>query len=272
MDYTERMNELDKVTYPQPLAELIDQAYTTYKQSAPWVARFEPRPKSIVRDMYERAMGFNDFVQYYSLERAEGVLLRYLSDAYKALRHTIPDTAVTDELDDIIEWLGELVRQTDSSLVDEWEKLAAGEDTATIAAEHASIEEEEPPAVTKNLRAFRVMVRNALFRRVELFADERDRALGALDEWCGWDADRWADAMDDYFDTYDDIYTDADARSPRLVSMDEDTAAHPGVWKVQQSFADPEDNFDFGIRAEVDLAASDEAGYPVLKILSVGEF
>lgn len=272
VDYTERMNELDKVTYPQPLAELIDQAYTTYKQSAPWVARFEPRPKSIVRDMYERAMGFNDFVQYYSLERAEGVLLRYLSDAYKALRHTIPDSAVTDELDDIIEWLGELVRQTDSSLVDEWEKLAAGEDTATIAAEHASIEEEEPPAVTKNLRAFRVMVRNALFRRVELFADERDRALGALDEWCGWDADRWADAMDDYFDTYDDIYTDADARSPRLVSMDEDTAAHPGVWKVQQSFADPEDNFDFGIRAEVDLAASDEAGYPVLKILSVGEF
>ena len=272
VDYTERMNELDKITYPQPLAELIDQAYTTYKQSAPWVARFEPRPKSIVRDMYERAMGFNDFVQYYSLERAEGVLLRYLSDAYKALRHTIPDSAVTDELDDIIEWLGELVRQTDSSLVDEWEKLAAGEDTATIAAEHASIEEEEPPAVTKNLRAFRVMVRNALFRRVELFADERDRALGALDEWCGWDADRWADAMDDYFDTYDDIYTDADARSPRLVSMDEDTAAHPGVWKVQQSFADPEDNFDFGIRAEVDLAASDEAGYPVLKILSVGEF
>ena len=140
--------------------------------------------------------------------------------------------------------------------MDEWEKLAAGEDTATIAAEHASIEEEEPPAVTKNLRAFRVMVRNALFRRVELFADERDRALGALDEWCGWDADRWADAMDDYFDTYDD----------------KDTAAHPGVWKVQQSFADPEDNFDFGIRAEVDLAASDEAGYPVLKILSVGEF
>ena len=126
--------------------------------------------------------------------------------------------------------------------------------------------------MTKNLRAFRVMVRNALFRRVELFADERDRALGALDEWCGWDADRWADAMDDYFDTYDDIYTDADARSPRLVSMDEDTSAHPGVWKVQQSFADPEDNFDFGIRAEVDLAASDEAGYPVLKILSVGEF
>ena len=132
---------------------------------------------------------------------------------------------MTDELDDIIEWLGELVRQTDSSLVDEWEKLAAGEDTATIASEHASIEEEEPPAVTKNLRAFRVMVRNALFRRVELFADERDRALGALDEWCGWDADRWADAMDDYFDVYDDIYTDADARSPRLVSMDEDTAA-----------------------------------------------
>ena len=274
VEYNERMYELDQVTYPQPLTELIEQAYTTYQQSAPWVARFEPHPKSVVRDMYERAMGFNDFVQYYALERGEGVLLRYLSDAYKALRQTVPESAVNDDLAEIIEWLGELVRQTDSSLVDEWEKLAAGEDAASLAADRAAaeIKDDTPPAVTKNVRAFRVMVRNALFRRVELFADERENILGELDEASGWDADAWADAMDDYFDAYDDIYTDAEARSPKLVQIDDDVREHPGVWKVQQTFADPEDNFDWGIRAEVNLAASDDAGYPVLKILSVGEF
>lgn len=274
VEYNERMYELDQVTYPQPLTELIEQAYTTYQQSAPWVARFEPHPKSVVRDMYERAMGFNDFVQYYALERGEGVLLRYLSDAYKALRQTVPESAVNDDLAEIIEWLGELVRQTDSSLVDEWEKLAAGEDTASLAADRAAaeIKDDTPPAVTKNVRAFRVMIRNALFRRVELFADERENILGELDEASGWDADAWADAMDDYFDAYDDIYTDAEARSPKLVQIDDDVREHPGVWKVQQTFADPEDNFDWGIRAEVTLAASDDAGYPVLKILSVGEF
>ena len=274
VEYNERMYELDQVTYPQPLTELIEQAYTTYQQSAPWVARFEPHPKSVVRDMYERAMGFNDFVQYYALERGEGVLLRYLSDAYKALRQTVPESAVNDDLAEIIEWLGELVRQTDSSLVDEWEKLAAGEDAASLAADRAAaeIQDDIPPAVTKNVRAFRVMVRNALFRRVELFADERENILGELDEVSGWDADAWADAMDDYFDAYDDIYTDAEARSPKLVQIDDDVREHPGVWKVQQTFADPEDNFDWGIRAEVNLAASDDAGYPVLKILSVGEF
>ena len=274
VEYNERMYELDQVTYPQPLTELIEQAYTTYQQSAPWVARFEPHPKSVVRDMYERAMGFNDFVQYYALERGEGVLLRYLSDAYKALRQTVPESAVDDDLAEIIEWLGELVRQTDSSLVDEWEKLAAGEDAASLAADRAAaeIKDDTPPAVTKNVRAFRVMVRNALFRRVELFADERENILGELDEVSGWDADAWADAMDDYFDAYDDIYTDAEARSPKLVQIDDNVREHPGVWKVQQTFADPEDNFDWGIRAEVNLAASDDAGYPVLKILSVGEF
>lgn len=274
VEYNERMYELDQVTYPQPLTELIEQAYTTYQQSAPWVARFEPHPKSVVRDMYERAMGFNDFVQYYALERGEGVLLRYLSDAYKALRQTVPESAVDDDLAEIIEWLGELVRQTDSSLVDEWEKLAAGEDAASLAADRAAaeIKDDTPPAVTKNVRAFRVMVRNALFRRVELFADERENILGELDEASGWDADAWADAMDDYFDAYDDIYTDAEARSPKLVQIDDNVREHPGVWKVQQTFADPEDNFDWGIRAEVNLAASDDAGYPVLKILSVGEF
>ena len=270
MDYNERMRELDEITYAKPLQETLEAAFETYRSGAPWMSEFEVAPKSVVRDMYERAMDFGSYVQYYSLDRSEGILLRYLSDAYKALRQTVPLSALTEELTDIVEWLGEIIRQTDSSLVDEWERLAAGEDPLKVREEEETIGEETAPVVTDNPRAFKVMVRNALFRRVELFADEKDRILGEMDGESGWDADRWADALDEYFDEYDDIFTDAAARSPRLVAIDENVKEHPGTWKVTQSFSDPDDNHDFGIRADVDLKASDEAGLPVLRITHVG--
>lgn len=273
MDYNERMAELDKITYPQPLAELLEAAFETYSSGAPFMKEFQLEPKSVVRDMYERAMGFGDYIQYYGLERSEGILLRYLSDAYKALRQTVPLSALTDELTDLIEWLGEVIRQTDSSLVDEWERMASGDEGLPVQDSLAELVAESAPALTANPRAFKVMVRNALFRRVELFADERDKILGQLDgERSGWDSDRWADAMDDYFEEYEDIYTDADARSPGLLTIDDDTAEHPGFWLVRQTFSDPEENHDFGIVARVDLAASDAEGAPVVLIESVGAF
>ena len=135
--------------------------------------------------MSERAMTFVEYVGHYQLARSEGLVLRYLADTYRALRQTVPDEAKTEELTDVVEWLGELVRQVDSSLLDEWEKLAAGED---------AVEDGRPPldrgpaGVTRNTRAFRVLVRNALFRRVELAALRRWDLLGELDREAGWDA------------------------------------------------------------------------------------
>jgi hypothetical protein len=110
------------------------------------------------------------------------------------------------------------------------------------------------------------MVRNELFRRVELFADEDEEALAALDADAGWDADRWADAMDGYFEDYEDIGTGANARGPALLIIEEG----PSVWKVRQIFDDPDGNHDWGINAEVDLAASNETGSAAVKVLSVG--
>ncbi len=268
MDYSERMNELDKVTYPQPLAELLEEAFASYRRAAPWVGQFELEPKSIVRDMYERAMDFSSYVQFYSLERSEGILLRYLSDAYKALRQTVPVSALREQLVDLMEWLGELVRQTDSSLLDEWERLGSDGPSQQDSAEPTG--PVSAPVLTDNRRALRVMVRNALFRRVELFAREDERALAELDAGCGWDRDRWAAAMDEYFDEYDDIYTDAQARSPQLVSIDEDSGSHPGFWLVRQTFSDPLDHHDFGIEALLDLQASNEQGAVVLIVKAVG--
>ncbi|MCI2420002.1 DUF3516 domain-containing protein [Saccharopolyspora sp. K220] len=262
IDYDERMELLEEITHPRPLAELLEAAYETYRKGHPWVGEHELSPKSVARDMYERAMNFVEFINHYGLARSEGLVLRYLADVYKALRHTVPDDAKTEELTDIIEWLGELVRQVDSSLLDEWEKLRhPGAEPTAVAVD------EGPERVTANKRAFRVQVRNALFRRVELAARRRYDELGALDTEGGWDADAWADALEEYFEQHDEIGTGPDARGPALLMITEE----PERWLVRQIFADPAGDHDWGISAEVDLAESDEAATAVLRITAVNQ-
>ncbi|MGO9501665.1 MAG: DEAD/DEAH box helicase [Streptosporangiaceae bacterium] len=261
LDYETRMDLLDSVTYPRPLADLVEGAYNIYRRGHPWVADYQLRPKSVARDMYERAMTFVEYVGFYGLARSEGLVLRYLADAYKALRQTVPEEARTEELADLIEWLGELVRQVDSSLIDEWERLRDPAEPASGPLD------ERPPAVTGNVRAFRVLVRNALFRRVELAALRRFDELGSLDAETGWDTAAWADALEPYFDEHDEISTGPDARGPALLIIE----THPGHWSVRQILDDPAGDHDWGISARVDLAASDEAGEAVLEITDVGQ-
>jgi hypothetical protein len=211
--------------------------------------------------MYERAMTFVEYVGFHGLMRSEGLVLRYLADAYKALKQTVPEDARTEELTDLIEWLGELVRQVDSSLIDEWERLR------NPAAQITAPADDRPPAVTGNPRAFRVLVRNALFRRVELAALRRYDELGALDAEAGWDADAWALALEPYFGQHGDIGTGPDARGPGLLIIDQ----QPDHWAVRQIFDDPAGDHDWGFSARVDLAASDEAGVAVLEVTDVGQ-
>ncbi|WP_241977530.1 DEAD/DEAH box helicase [Cryobacterium cheniae] len=264
IEYDERMALLEEVTWPKPLEELLDYTFTTYKESQPWIADFELSPKTVVRDMYERAMSFGEFVAFYKLARSEGVVLRYLSDAYRAARQTIPDDAKTEDLLDLIEWLGELVRQVDSSLLDEWEELIHP-DLAVHADAAQSVLPPAPRRLTGNARAFRILVRNELFRRVQLAALENYDALGELDREHGFHADAWGDAMDGYYAEHDELLTGANARSADLIILDEGAS----VWTVRQIFDDPAGDHDWGISATVDLADSDELGAAVLRVTGV---
>ncbi len=268
IEYDDRMALLEDVDHPKPLADLIEVAYETYRKGAPWIAEYQPEPKSVVRDMYERAMTYSEYVAFYGLTRSEGVVLRYFADAYRALRRTVPTSARTDELTDITSWLGELVRGVDSSLLDEWEALAHPDlDELGVAGAGGEV---RPPiaarGVTANQRGFTVMVRNAMFRRVELLSLRHYTELGELHGTDGWRADRWEDAMDGYWDEYDDLGTGATARSAALllINRSDDT------WSVRQIFDDPAGDRDWGISADVDLAASDDAGEPVLAVVDVG--
>jgi hypothetical protein len=265
LEYEERMARLEHVTYPQPLADVLHAAYESYRQGHPWVADHRLSPKSVARDLYERAMTFVDYVGHYGLARSEGVVLRYLSDAFKALERTVPEDAKTDELYDLTEWLGELVRQVDSSLLDEWEQLRNPTDGAAATAPTAAVLDEQPTAVTANARAFRVLVRNAMFRRVELAAAKRYEALGESDGAGGWTADRWRDALAPYWAEHESIGIGPDARSAQLLVIDEQA----GRWHVRQILDDPAADHEWGIEAEVDLAASDEAGEAVMRMLGV---
>ncbi|WP_326794687.1 DUF3516 domain-containing protein [Streptomyces sp. NBC_01808] len=265
VEYEERMERLMDVSYPKPLEELLSHAYGLYRKSHPWVGDHPLSPKSVIRDMYERAMTFGEFVSFYELARTEGIVLRYLASAYKALDHTVPDERKSEDFEDIVAWLGEMVRQVDSSLLDEWEQLAnPAEETAEQAMEHA----DQVRPVTANARAFRVLVRNALFRRVELAALDDADELGTLDEESGWDAERWGEALDAYWEEYEDIGTGPDARGPRLLRIEEDP--EHALWRVRQTFADPEGDHDWGISAEVDLTASDAEARAVLRVTDVG--
>lgn len=266
VEYEERMARLEEVTHPKPLDEMLHAALETYRRGAPWVADAVLSPKSVVRDMSERAMTFTEYVSHYQLARSEGLVLRYLADAYRALRQTVPEHARTEELTDLVEWLGELVRQTDSSLLDEWEKLAAGAGAdGEVLPPGAEVAVATPTGVTDNTRAFRVMVRNALFRRVELAAMGRYAELGDLDADAGWTADRWRDALAPYFAIHDRIGFGPDARGPELFDLTEEADR----WLVRQVLDDPAGDRDWAILAEVDLAASDEAGEAVVWVTDV---
>ncbi|MGM7698405.1 DEAD/DEAH box helicase [Microbacterium sp. A84] len=266
IEYDERMERLEQITYPKPLEELLSATFETYSAAQPWIRDFELHPKAVVRDMYERAMSFGEYVAYYKIARSEGVVLRYLSDAYRAASQTIPEDLKSEDLRDLIEWLGELVRQVDSSLLDEWEELRAGIDNGVVDLPRHDDEPIVPPApkrLTSNVRAFRILVRNEMFRRVQLAAREDVDALAALDPAFG--ADAWDAALDGYFADHDEILTGPEARSSKLLLLTEGATS----WTVRQIIDDPASDHDWGIAATIDLAASDEAGEAVVTVSGV---
>jgi superfamily II RNA helicase len=242
IEYDERMVLLEDISYPKPLEELLTYAYETYRQQHPWIVDHELRPKAVARDLYEKAMTFNEYVGFYGLGRSEGLVLRSLADAYKALRRSVPEELRTEELDDLTLWLGELVRQVDSSLLDEWSELAAG-----------GGEVAEPLPVSKSDRAFRVLIRNAVWRRVQLLSVGRVDLLRELDPDVDWEASLAA-----YREEHGALEAGAEARGPQFFRFE-------GA-SVVQVVQDPDGDHDWALQAVVDLEASDEAGEAVVHV------
>lgn len=268
VDYTERMAIVEDITWPQPLSEELEEAYDTFTEGAPWAREFELSPKSVVRDMIEHAMTFSDLIATYGLARSEGVVLRYLTDAWRTLRQSVPLESLNDELEDVIEWLGELIRQVDSSLIDEWAQM--GDEDTPISKEDLERELafglEDPTALTANKRAFTIMVRNLMWRLVELFAWEKEDKLAELLDYLERDdKPDWGAELDAYFDEYADLDVGQDARSGEYFTLSQDGRE----WTARQIIKDPEGDNSFQLLAVVDLDASDAEGEVRLKSLEM---
>ena len=265
LDYDERMEELEKLSPPKPNAEFIYANFNDFAAQHPWVGTENIRPKGVARQIFDDCHDFRTFVKELKLERSEGVVLRYITDVYKALSQTIPPTARNEPLDDLIAFFGTLVRGVDSSLLDEWEQLRDPNYRPAPVAQ-----DEPPPAprgITADQRGFTVMVRNASFRLLQLLARGHYQQLSdSVETPAGqpsWSALRLEQAIAPFYHEHDHIRTDPAARGSNTLLIDK----QDGKWHLQQILLDAEDHNDWVMEYEIDLSAADEAGHPPMKLM-----
>ena len=268
LEYEDRMERLQEVTYPMPMGDMLAEAFDRYRRDVPWANDYEIHPKSVLRDMVETASDFNGYISRYGISRSEGTLLRYLSDAYRALDRTVPEEYLDERLEDIVSWLGLIVRSVDSSLVDEWE--AAGRTDSDQGSGLDAAPPSQDDQVVGDRRGLTVLVRNAMFQRVELVANDRPERLAELDSDWGYGLRAWQDTLDDLYEAHDEIRTDAQARSTDYFSIDQQGESRNHTWKVRQIFDDVEGDHDWGIAGIVDLDATQESGQVVFGGYRVG--
>jgi superfamily II RNA helicase len=269
VEYEERIAKLDELDYPKPNRDFIYDTFNAFAKKHPWVGAENIRPKSVARDMVEKFLSFSDYVKEYGLERAEGLLLRYLSEVYKVLVRSVPDRDKTVEVDELVTFFGAMVRQIDSSLLDEWEQMRAGPAVLPIAPARDAIEPEGSRDVTRDTHAFVVLVRNELFRLVRALAS-RDFALAS--EIASARADDAltqagiAAAAEAFFAAHASLRTDPEARGPTLLTLEQGELR----WEFAQVLLDPEDENDWVVSGSIDIAASREAGRPILFVRRIG--
>ena len=262
VEYEERMERLSKVEAPKPNKDWLYSSFNRFRMVHPWVGGDTVKPKSVVRDLYERSMTFGEYVSHYKLKRSEGVLLRYLSDVYKGLIQNVAEELRTDEIDDLTAWLGALVRQVDSSLIDEWERLLHPTDGTDAPIRPTSA----APTVMDDERAFKVMVRNQIFEWVQRLSGRRAYDVfvdAAVDTERYSSIEDVVEAMSGYWDRYDSIDLGPDARSPDRFVYD------PRIGRVAQILLDPDETNEWRLEATLDTDATIEQGRAVLRFVDI---
>jgi superfamily II RNA helicase len=275
IEYEERMEELEKLEYPKPNREFIYSTFNAFADKHPWVGQENIRPKSIAREMFESFRSFSDYIRDYELQRAEGVLLRHLNSVYKVLAQTVPDTAKDDAVREMELYLGTLIRQIDSSLLDEWEKMRDPN------YQRAETKEARPPGaeeaaadITRDTKAFTAAIRNRVFAFLRgLVNQDYEQAIANLTspqdpDGAPWSADRLQQALDAYHAEHERIRLDPNARNIRHTYVI--PAEDKRTWRVQQMLVDPEGHNDWVAEFEADLAGSREAGEPALRLARIG--
>ena len=274
-DYDERMAELEKLEYPKPLRDFVYGSFNQFADRHPWVGEENIRPKSIAREMFEGFRSFSDYVQEYDLERAEGLLLRHLNGVYKVLRQTVPDDVKTDTLVEIELYLRDMLRQVDSSLLEEWERMLDPSYVAPGATpEMRPARPEEPPDVTRDTKAFTAAIRTRIFAFLRAWSIGRDEeALAVFDPTdepgdAAWTPARLRDAREAHRVEHGSLRLDPEARNLRHTAVK--PSADGTAWRVEQMLVDSAGLDDWLAEVEVSLDESRAAGEPVIRLVTLG--
>jgi superfamily II RNA helicase len=247
VEYDDRMKELEKVTHPKPNADFIYDTFNAFAAKHPWVGE-NIRPKSVVRDLYERYMSFAEYVREYGLARSEGVLLRYLSDAYKTLVQTVPEPAKTDAVVDVIAYLRAMLERIDSSLVTEWEEMVAPSEAA---APEAAAQPERKKDISRDQKAFHARIRHELHALVRaLAARDYEEAAASVHPESALSGQALAAAMERYFEEYPTLVTDQRARTTDRTSIDK---LEPHLYRIRHVLVDPEEDNMWALEGHIDL-------------------
>jgi superfamily II RNA helicase len=266
MEYDERMAELEKVEYPKPNRDFVYATFNEFAAKHPWVGTENIRPKSVAREMVEKFMTFADYVRDYELQRSEGLLLRYLSETYKTLVQTVPESYRDDALLDVITFLRATVRGVDSSLIDEWERLRdPAYQAAPVADARAAL---GPPPPWADPRAFAARLRNELHALlVALARKDWEAARAALAPGSDWTRERLEAELAPYFEAHPRIDVTPAARRPHQTFVKE---LAPRRWEATQRIVDEAGEADWAIFCEVDLTGEFDRDRPLLTLLRVG--
>jgi superfamily II RNA helicase len=267
VEYEQRIAELEAMEWPKPMRDFIYETFNAFADRHPWVGAANIQPKSIAREMAETNASFDDYVRDYGLQRSEGVLLRYLSQAYKALEQTVPATARTEGVLDLLADFRVKLREVDSSLIDEWEGLKDGRAPAPT-------EREAPRARVVDLatdrRALTARVRADLHRLVRTLAARDFEAASHLlvqDVAEPWSAERLSKAIAPFFTAHKVLLTTPDARSPRRTTISE---LGPRRFRAQQTLVAPEGDDDWSLDCVVDLTEPKPEDAPLLELQAIG--
>jgi superfamily II RNA helicase len=267
MEYDERMAELEKVEYPKPNRDFVYATFNEFAAKHPWVGAENIRPKSVAREMAERLMSFADYVREYELQRSEGLLLRYLSESYKTLAQTVPETYRDEPLDDVLAYLRATVRGVDSSLIDEWERMRdPGYQPLPRA---GATRPAAPPPIWANERAFKARIRSELHRLlVALARKDWPAAVEALRNPDGaWTPAGLEAALAPYFAEHPRIDVTPAARRPDRTLV---TPAGDRRWEATQQIVDETGEADWALFCEVDLTGPADPDRPLVSLTRVG--
>lgn len=256
MDYEERMEELEKLEPPKPNRDFIYSTFNQFREEHPWVGQENIRPKSIAREMYENFQSFPEYIREYDLQRVEGLLLRYLSEVYKVLEQTVPEAAKDDELRAMAAYFGSMVRQVDSSLLDDWEKMRSSSSGSVTSAQKTEEGLVVKPSLDK--KALTLLVRNQMHSLVRALAQRDYEAVLSLIQPT-WTTLELEQAMTTYYREHARLRMDPGSRHPQYIKIHQDDEAR---WKVEQILLDDQDFNDWVMELDVDISCLQEGSQP----------